>query len=228
MLSSASPKTPMKSKFSKTLRASFFICGLMAGNADAITLTPYSDRTAWEAAVVSFSEENFNAFTTGVSYEAGAIDVGDFSVSVAGVTYGFAFHNIGPNLIGNNVNGTPQINAATGFSSLTTLAFNSPIFAFGADWDGVSDGSRTTSFTVGGVTLSIPNLEPGFFGFVADAPFSQVQLNLAAGSADGFAFDNVVYSAARQGVPEGGSSFLVLATGLCALFATSLKMKRRR
>lgn len=195
--------------------------GFSVTNAVAIpVLTVYGNRAAWEAAVGgSFVEQNFNSFTSGVSYEAGAVDVGDFSVSVAGTTFGFIWHNIGPVSSGNDVNGTPQVNAATGDVGGTSFAFDSPIYAFGGNWQGISD-SRTTSFNVDGATLAIPNLNGGFFGFVSDTPFSSQLLFLSSGPADGFGIDDVVY--ASNPVPEP-TTLALLGAGLVAVRA-----RRRR
>jgi hypothetical protein len=205
---------------STILILSAILYGFAVTNAGAITLTPYNNRTAWENAVSGFFiEEDFNSFTTGVSYEFSPVDVGDFNVSVNGQTFD-NIHNVGQPTTSNDVNGTPQINAATGYTGGTTLAFDFPILAFGADWDGVSD-NRTTSIQVAGVGLSIPNLEPGFFGFVADEMFSSAQLILTSGGSDGFAIDNAVYSP----IPIPGT-ILLLGSGL--VFLAGLRRKFRK
>lgn len=195
--------------------------GFSVTNAAATpVLTVYNSRAAWEAAVGgSFVEQNFNSFTSGVSYEFGPVDVGDFSVSVSGTTFGFVWHNIGPDGVGNDVNGTPQVNAATGPAGGTSFSFDSPIYAFGANWQGVSD-ARTTSFNVDGATLAIPNLTGGFFGFVSDTPFSSELLFLSSGDPDGFGIDDVVY--ASNPVPEP-TTLALLGAGLVAVRA-----RRRR
>jgi len=182
---------------------SAIVCIFAVTNVGAVPiLTVFTDRTAWEAAVGgSFTEENFDGFT-GVSYEFAPVDVGDFDVSVSGSTFGFIFHNIGPSSVAavNDVNGTGQINAATGDTGGTSLLFDFPITAFGANWAGISD-SRITSFDIAGTILAIPNLNGGFFGFVSDIAFSGPLLFLSSGGPDGFGIDNVVYSAVAVAEP---------------------------
>ena len=98
------------------------LSGFAVTNASATVLTFYNNRAAWEAAVGgSFVEQDFNSFTSGVSYESAPLDVGDFSVSVSGTTFGSIWHNIGPVSNLNDVNGSPQINAAVGAIGGTSL-----------------------------------------------------------------------------------------------------------
>lgn len=197
----------------KFLLSSAIALGCFASQAHS-AVTVYTDRAAWEAAVGgTFSEQNFNSFTTGTSYQTVPVNVGDFSVSMTGSDFGFIWHNIGPDSTGNNVNGTPQINAATGDVGGTTLAFTSAIYAFGGNWAGISDG-RTTSLDIDGTDFAIPNLNGGFWGVVSDAPFSSSFLQLTAGAADGFGLDNVVYANAATVSTPGTMAAAAVALGL--------------
>ncbi len=185
-------------------------------NASA-ALVGFTDRAAWEVAVAgTFSSEDFSSVPDGV-YESSPIDVGDFTVSVTGDKFDSIWQNISSTGSGgasiNSVNGTQQLNVATGGMGGTTLDFDFEIYAFGADWAHVSD-SRTTSFVVGGEQLYISFLTSGgFFGFVSDAALTAIFLSLAEGGADGFGMDNLVYAAATQSVPEP-STIVLLGLGV--------------
>lgn len=200
---------------------------LVTFNASA-ALLGFNDRSAWEAAVGGiFTEEDFSS-TPDVVYEFSAVDVGDFTVSTTGSTFGSTWHNISSNGSGNapsnSVNGTQQLNLATGDLGGTTLEFDFSINAFGANWAGVSD-NRTTSFFIDGIQLDIPTLTSGFFGFVSDTVFTTNLLQLTAGSPDGFGINNVVYAEAESEeiptIPEPstitllGLSLLILGFARC-------------
>ncbi|HEV8396187.1 MAG TPA: PEP-CTERM sorting domain-containing protein [Vicinamibacterales bacterium] len=186
----------------------------------APVLTIFNNRAAWEAAVGSFSEEDFTGFA-GTSYQAAPVDVGDFSVSMSGSDFGAEWHNVGPVSSNNDVNGSAQINAATGDAGGLTLTFDFPITAFGANWQGISD-ARTTSVNVDGTIVAIPNLNGGFWGFTSDTPFTSAFFFLSAGPADGFGIDNVVYSQADV-VPEPATLSLL---GL-GLLGAGMRLRRK-
>lgn len=191
------------------------LCMLVITGTASAGLIAYNDRASWEAAVGGvFTEQDFSTIAS-QAYDVSPIDVGDFTVSVTGTNYGSNWHFIGTGGP-NNVNGTQQLHLATGDVGGTTLDFDPEIYAFGADFGGVSD-SRTTSFIIGGMQLDIPNLNGGFFGFVADGNFGANLLQLTDGSADGFAMDNLVY--AYSSVPEP-TSLILLCLGLLGLGGT--------
>ena len=182
----------------KVILSSLALCLGMAASSASATLIAYTDRSLWEAAVGgTFIEEDFSGVANAV-YEFSPVDVGDFTVSVAGDTFGSTWHNISSTGSGgsslNSVNGTQQLNLATGDRGGTTLEFDFEIYAFGADWAYPSNDTRVTSFLIGGIQLDIPFLTGGFYGFVSDIALTTNFLTLTAGPADGFGMDNLVYS----------------------------------
>jgi hypothetical protein len=193
-----------------------FVFGAAATHATAAPfLTVYTDRAAWEVAVSgAYVEKDFDTFNATVSYEFAPVNVGDFTVSVSGETFGTDFHSIGPTGL-NTVNGTPHLSAATGPTGGTTLSFSFPIWSFGADWAGTSNGGRVTSINIDGTILALPNLEEGlFYGFTSDTPFTSMFMYLTDGDPDGFGMDNVVYT--RSAVPEP-VTLALMGLGMAAL-----------
>jgi len=145
----------MRLKLVLALSAAITAFAVVAAQA-APVLTIYNNRAAWEAAVAgSFSEEDFTGFA-GTSYQVVPVDVGDFSVSKSGSDFGSEWHNVGPDATGNNVNGSAQINAATGEAGGLTLTFDSSIKALGGNFQGISD-QRTTSINIGGTHYKGPD-----------------------------------------------------------------------
>jgi hypothetical protein len=191
------------------LFAGVLACIFTVGSASA-ALIGFNDRALWEAAVGgNFSSEDFST-TASAAYDSAPLDVGDFTVSITGQSFGPSWHYVGTNSVAaNNVNGTQQLNVATGNTGGTNLEFDVGIYAFGADWAGVSD-SRTTSFMIDGNQLDIPNLTGGFYGFVSDSAFTSNFLSLTFGAADGFGMDNLVYASAVREVPEPSTLALLL------------------
>ena len=204
----------MKKLFLTTLVA----CGFAVVSAQA-GIVSYSSRAAWEVAVGGlYSEEDFNSYTSATSYQTTGVDVGDFTVSMTGSDFGSIWHNIGPVSNFNDVNGTGQINAATGSTGGTTLTWDSSIYAFGAYFKGTSD-SRVTKIMVNGDEVALPDTSGGtaFFGYVSDTAFTSELLFLFSGPADGFGIDNVVYSDAS--VPDSGATLALLGSALFGLAA---------
>ncbi|MGB3508323.1 MAG: hypothetical protein WBA93_03620 [Microcoleaceae cyanobacterium] len=76
------------------------------------------------------------------------------------------------------IDGTPSVDVVALPSpfSRVGLNFDSPITAFGADFQSVSDGNFTTQFVIDSNIIDIPDTPLGFFGFVSDMSFSEILL----------------------------------------------------
>src|SRR5262245_15804853 len=186
--------------------AVFALFGLaVATPARAVTITIFTDRTAWEAALAgqTIQTEDFNdgVFNDGsVTSSAGSIGGGDF-------------HDV--------VDTAPP--------KTTGWTFNSPLSAWGADWDldqgneNQHDQGINLFIDAGGSTpiFSFPTLHDdyiGFFGFISDTPFSNVSVfaDLGGGVNEIYDMDDMSFVAA---VPEPGSLILLgLGFGALALF----------
>lgn len=172
--------------------------------AEAVTITVYTDRSLWEAAVpYGFLEEAFDdaVLPAGVSVSSG---YSSFSIS------GGALHD----------------RVSDGHTPPHTLwSFSPPssaIHGFGGDWNlavpgGPGTGLRVTVGFGGPTELLTTEISPlllsGFFGFVSDVPFFTV--TLTEGTSNGgvsyetYDMDNMVYAP----VPEP-TSLLLLGAGL--------------
>ncbi|OAN11467.1 hypothetical protein A3K86_21250 [Photobacterium jeanii] len=190
--------------FKKGLIATAIICSsLVAANAQAAILDIFDgsgageNRADWEAAVGAFSEEDFTGFNNDGSE--------DFVITAQGgghTDFGFANDRLNDRLVS---------------GSSTTITFDYPILAFGANWDLSPAGQGLgIEITAGGTTLTteIPaNFTGQFFGFTSDMEISSVVLRSGSqpGIAETYNADNFVYK-----VPEP-ASLALLGIGLAGL-----------
>ncbi|MFC6669437.1 PEP-CTERM sorting domain-containing protein [Marinobacterium aestuariivivens] len=143
-------------------------------------------RFDWEAAVGAYMEEDF----------AGG-DSDDFSVAIAG-----GGHNRF------SINGTLKDRLSPGSGSVTTIAFDFEIFAFGANWDlSPREAGRGIRLYAGGllVPIEVPTTHTGeFFGFISDVGFTQLVLDAGTqgGAPDRYTADDFVYSAFSSPIAE--------------------------
>jgi hypothetical protein len=209
-------RSPMNRLVSRlTAGAMFALFGLaVATPAQAVTITTFTDRTAWEAALAgqTIQTEDFNDSV----FNDGSV------TSNAGSFTGTNWHDV----------------IDTAPSKTTTWTFNSSLTAWGADWDLLQGAMAQHNqginlfIDAGGSTLidSFPFLSDdyiGFFGFISDTPFTNVSvfpgtpLQGAEGVNEIYDMDNMSFVAA---VPEPGS-LILLGLGFGAL---ALLRKGRR
>jgi hypothetical protein len=196
---------------------------LIASQTVLATLTEYSTRASWEAAVGAWITESFDASPIGEILDGASLNTGLLTLSqnAQGSTGDL---NIADGGAFGNINGTPFVDGFTGGApgAIVTIDFNGQTAnAFGADW--VSPGSGA------GIKFAINNDEAsllplgsgsGFFGVVSDLPFNSVAI-LRDGTSGIFAEvwsgDDFSFSV----VPEP-------ATGLACWFGLLAFMLRRR
>lgn len=180
----------------------------VVNSAQALTLTTYTDRAAWEAALASSTSTiDFNGLTSSAqavpSYSADGVD---FSVSggqlylVESLSYDAAYLNSGY-LEWQNAN--PN-----------TMTFNmgaSNAFAF--DYGDFYGNLRTFDINVQGDIYSVSTAvnDYSFFGVIANGDIGSFDINVTA---DNFPIiDNFSYATS---VPEAGA-FALLAIGLAGM-----------
>ena len=212
------------------------VFGNVNGNVNAnAALTTFTDRTAWETAVGSFTSENFNAtpetdpIPNNTVFDVGAYNV--FYTTSGGIdeTNNFILDN--DSLA--SIDGTIFLSLMVdiGGPDTTTaleLRFDAPIGAFAADWNAVSNTSSLTS-SAGGMSINLSDLlgpapagfttpfqDGGFLGFTSDTLFSTITFSAAIG--DVFVLDNTAFSTATTPIPVPSTAGL-FGTGLLGLLA---------
>lgn len=179
--------------------------------ASGATFSIYTDRTAFEAALSSYTVETFAGNTT------------SSGVVIAGGSVAYVSNEL-----------SDQINDGVGVTS-TTFSFPLAINAFGGDWNLAVPGGPGTGIalsTFDGVATrqvgtEIPNTIAGtFWGFISDTPFTQVLLTegIQASGVETYTMDNLTTGfAATVPLP---ASLPVLLGGFGLLGA--LRRKRAR
>ena len=195
--------------------------------AEAI-ITTFTDRATFENTVGNFQIEDFNDVTSAVSYFSTPFDAGEFELSFSGNPGPFpsdeAAIEVTPQPVNEsawNVNGTHQASASVGpeitlpfigtiaSAGTVTFTFDTPIFAFGADFANISNAIRTTNLVLGNATFPIRDgiSSSGFFGITSHTPFTEISIQNDSFFADGFGFDNVT----SQPIPFEAETSVALA-----------------
>jgi hypothetical protein len=206
---------------------------VLASRSEAATITFYTDRSSWEAAVVGMSStEDFSGIAdTGQLAANVEHTLGLLTFSYTGAPGGFP----GPGVQAEQFVAIPtKASAGGGTTDVGLLVFEFPfaVLAWGADFTGAS-GSAFLDVTMAGETIALVNYLPspgdGFFGVVSDTPFNQVVLSADGGTGfDEFFFmDNVSFGeeAAATPVPEP-TSLLLFGTGALGVLARTRRRKQ--
>jgi hypothetical protein len=214
----------------KQIASALLLAGsiVFADQAAAATITSYSDRASWEAAVGSFKVETFDSAPLtfgsplcGANYRplnGEIVDVGDFSVAADrqhNACVGFVKDTNGDVYYFGDLH-SPGFPTAQ-YESMT---FDRPINAYAVD-GGFSDGCGS-SWCNGGAVASIGSIftvaipfGSSFFGVIADYGFTDVVFTKPCCERAYHSLDNVSY----RFVPEP-SSVALLGLGLAGLAFT--------
>ncbi|MEM9273902.1 MAG: hypothetical protein AAGA80_13180 [Cyanobacteria bacterium P01_F01_bin.143] len=161
---------------------------------NAFTLTSFSDRESWESAVGGdVSEEDFNSYESDTAFNRADLNVGDFILNGVGHRQIIDSPNDGGFEVPSfSVDGTQMILGHTDSDSYFTITFNSPITAFGADFDDITS-QGATELSAGSNPVGTIPLNTEFLGFIADESFTTLTFRSANDGFDGFGIDNFIY-----------------------------------
>lgn len=171
------------------------------------TVTTYTDRTSWEAAVGSFVTEDFDGLTPG-ALSTGTNNVGLIDVIISGDPGNGALTGTDLDLE------TDESGLDTGFPAFDFLG---PIIGFGADWVSTATNS-ILEVTIDGTLISFGNelggSGTGFLGFVSTNAFSGVVFSQTGTANEQFSLDNL--SIAAVPVPEP-ATLALMGLGLAGI-----------
>jgi hypothetical protein len=190
----------------------------------------YTNQTAWETAVGTFSVETFDALATG------QLPVGSSAVGLLTFAYPGPLNSAARIEAGAGVGGTNALSGIVGIDGNERFgdlpAYNDITLpwaatAFGARWFSASSAGQLV-LSIPGATINLPDhlASPGngFFGFISDTAFTTLRITPLTTDVNNpgevFELDNVKFNSV---VPEPGA-YVVLSAGLILLFA----VRRRR
>lgn len=207
----------------------------VAGNAMAATV--FTDRTSFEAALATYSIENFESYATVGTADPyfnqpdglTSLALNDFSLSATprAIKIWDAYHDGSHNTTTGDPNysnflylDTDNRGIANGTTvgSSTTISLNNQADAFGFEYTGVFEPGTTFTVTIGSTTfdlsLNSPEDSPLFWGVLGLGSFTDIMLTTSLDS--GYGVDDVIFGTAVPLPPAlwlFGSGLLALAGG---------------
>lgn len=197
------------------------ISTLLACGTAGASVTVYTDRSAWEAAVTgSITTDNFNSFANGTAVTAATVFPSGITATGSALDISsFAFSAIGQGVA-----------LRTLFQNATITLPGSPI-AFGFDYAdidqdgaGIAFGSFSQALAnTGDADYGITDDDFAFFGVVASAAdIPGGTFSFTVGTYEAFSIDNLSFVRSTAAIPEPG------ILGLLGLGLAGLGLVRRR
>ena len=202
----------------------------------AAQVTTHNNRVAWQAAAAPNGGEDFNSFVADATFQNVAVPISNGSVLGEPGSNGGETNKIdvlpAELLATYIIDNSPLLLGDVVSSQKITIAFTTPVTAWGADFKGISDGGPTVRDTrisvydnsnnlLGSVLTSSSNsgVDLQFYGFTLGAgqSASRLELRNLTTSNDVFGLDNSQFTL----VPEPSSALAVAA-------ATGALLIRRR
>lgn len=190
-----------------------------AGQADAASVTAYSDKTSFDAAAGTTVLEDFSAGACCSVYT----QINDTTVSGIkdGATYSLATPFTGLNSFLFNGGGGfsgPWLDSYTyGGNSALKVAFDNPVSAFAFETNSFmgTGFTATINFTNGGTSVQtgsgISGTAMQFFGFTSDMAIASVEIQGIGNNSHNFSLDNFQFGGAVPAVPLPAALPMLLA-----------------
>ncbi len=192
----------------------------------------FTDRVSWNAAVGAPDfVEDFNSYSSDVSFVDAPFDVGPFTLSHIGPVNDEV--SLSRNRIdaasfssGQSVDGTTRLDLIVNRFSQgvkVCVSFDTPIYAFGFDFDSINLPDFSVELVSGAGTTSLsPTSASGFFGFVTSPAEKITEIRFSGSANDGFVVDNV----AGAFIPEPSTFLLCLP--ICGVSLMRYRRLRRK
>lgn len=166
----------------------------------------YNDRSTWQASAGATSSEDFNSIQVDTPFSPGALALpSGLTLQALDSGANNNFIDVEPISSEVNVNGSPVasfFNGQSGGWLMPRIMFDSPVAAFGADFQNMQDDQVRTGFELYLEGQLVATLEPPvssvgivrFYGFVADAGETFDEILFTRVANDVWGMDDVEWS----------------------------------
>lgn len=219
---------------SRIASSTVIACLLAAAAPSYAAVSLYTDAASWNAAVSgapNLHSEDFQGFAADASFQTSPVAGSFFTLAQSG---SHDFRNLidVPPIYYDDNGGTSHASMYTDYGRITVaMSFDSPLFAWGANFYGIDGEGLSLHLFSGGDTLATLDVPTGssFFGFAYALPAERIDQivfrsrteNVGVGG-EGFGLDNVV-GAGMPLVPAPGA---ILIGGFGAVLVSWMRRRR--